>query len=181
MTASDFRSERIWSPPRWARLDSTPVRGVAAALLLNLFVVSCSTVGGDAAAQADPVRIQFLDSETFDTELSSALEERGPEVEVTMVGPVTLNEVPERLDVWLYHVKDNYGGELELIAEDGEFAARGPGAMGLGLAIVAYGRLREHLLYRPARNYDALVYYTPADGRITRVIFRHKPEGTADR
>ena len=73
-----------------------------------------------------------------------------------------------------------YGGEIELIAEDGEFTGRGAGAMGLSLAIAAYGRLREHVRYSPARNYDAAVYYLPADGRITRVIFRRKPEETAD-
>ena len=69
-----------------------------------------------------------------------------------MVAPVTLNEVPERLDVWFYQLKDNYGGKLELIADDDEFAARGPGAIGLSLAIAAYGRLREHVLYRPVRK-----------------------------
>ena len=175
MTTSDSRAEP-WFPPRCARLDPRPARRLAVALVLSLFAASCSTVGGDADAAAEPVRIQFLDSETFDTELSSALEEGRLEVEVTMVAPVTLNEVPERLDVWFYQLKDNYGGKLELIADDDEFAARGPGAIGLSLAIAAYGRLREHVLYRPVRNYDARVYYTPADGRITRVIFRHKPE-----
>ncbi len=153
------------------------------ALLLFISIASCTTIeSGDSDREELPAGIQFLDSDSFDTALSAFLKDEKAEVEVTMLARVTLNEVPERLDAWLFHVKDHYGGAVELVPEEGAFAGRGPAvAAGLTLAIKAYGMMRERLLYSPAQNYDALVYYEPVDGRMTRVVFHHRSAGSRDR
>jgi hypothetical protein len=102
----------------------------------------------------------FFDSQAFDADLSDAMK-ADPEVIVVEV-PVAfhLNEIPERMDKWLYAVKDS-GGEIELRPTDPIAERSAAAAVQLGVAL--YRHLSTQLTYRPARSYEAVVFYN-ADG-----------------
>ena len=38
-----------------------------------------------------------------------------------------------------------------------------------------YAKIKEKLLYSPAKNYNATVYYEPRTGNVTKVMFLKKP------
>ena len=115
--------------------------------------------------------IQFLNSDIFDRQLSRALSSKEPTVKVTFPIAFTTNEIPERIDKWLVAVED-YGGTIDVQPEQIE--------RGLLDNLVAsfikgvYEKIKEKLMYIPAKNYNATVYYEPRTGNVTRVMFLKK-------
>lgn len=115
--------------------------------------------------------IQFLNSNIFDRQLSRALDNQHPTVKVTFPIAFTTNEIPERIDKWLVAVED-YEGTVDVAPEQIE--------RGLFDNLVAslikgiYKKIKEKILYSPAKNYNVTVYYEPRTGNVTRVMFLNK-------
>ena len=70
-----------------------------------------------------------------------------------------------------FEVIEGSDGEEGLsLAENGK-----PDCMVLDLIIGIYELAKEHLLYSPAADYNAVIYYDKSNGNITYVLFVHKP------
>lgn len=124
--------------------------------------------------------IDYADLDGFDRSLSSNLRGTPTDVTVKFVAPTTVNEIPTRMDKWLSVVEKN-GGKVQA-APDPEIAVASRGLITdvVSLAVGAYNLAKEKILYGPSKEYNAMVYYEPGTGRITRVVFRRKTEGPAN-
>ena len=96
-------------------------------LLAALVFSGCSNL---SQSQAKP-EITFIDTQKFDSELSSSLSSINKPVEVSFYNPITPNEIPPRLEKWLSMV-DKSGGKVNVSSPVGEPAPKSP-ALILGL------------------------------------------------
>ncbi len=115
--------------------------------------------------------IQFLNSNIFDKQLSRTLSSKEPTVKVTFPIVFTTNEIPERIDKWLVAIQD-YEGTIDVQPEQVERGLLDDFVKSLINGI--YERIKEKLLYSPAKNYNATVFYEPRTGNVTRVMFLKK-------
>jgi len=160
---------RVW------KMTGLAFRSWRAAGLLGLALVFGFGLPGaclDAAAETkdEAPTIAFFDSSPFDSKLSAALKKEPPVVRVEFPAPVTVNEIPERVDKWLSQVEE-YGGTVELRPED---TTRGIIGMIIDLIIGSYRLAQEKMLYGPVEDYNAEVWYKKEDGRITKILFVRK-------
>ena len=136
--------------------------------------VSDASVEGVESVDARGQEIGYLDSDTFDSRLASALRGGTPTVTVRFVVPVPLDQIPERVDRWLSAVGERYGGIVELEPDPNFPATRDIVGIGISIVTRVYQAVQKKLLYRPAGAYDATLYYHPGENAITRIEFRHK-------
>jgi hypothetical protein len=130
-----------------------------------------STDGALAPGNDVVLEVQFLDSRTFDSNLSDALGNQPWRVIVTPVAPFSVNEIPERLDKWLYVVQDS-GGTV-LVQEEPEEIVRGGIAGGLGVAIEIAKYVIEKREFGKARNYNVTLLHD-MDGQVQMVTFERR-------
>lgn len=148
-------------------------RRALAALLVALGLACASTRSPEEVATGE---ITFLDSGLFDQSLSRSMWSKSNPIIVNMAAKATLNDVPERLDKWLYQIGEKTGGRVEVEPDPALPQDRSVAMIGLELAIQAYEFAKEKMTYHPARNYDATIFVDPSDGRITRIMFSLRPE-----
>jgi len=113
--------------------------------------------------------LAFRDLDEFDQEFSTLLDsEKSKNVEVSFVAPVTINEFPPRLQKWLSVVKDS----------DGNVTVT-PRTRGIGLSVLlmapqAYSYIKELMLYKPAKKYNAVISHNPSTGMVEKFSFVKK-------
>lgn len=137
--------------------------------------------GGPQAGPTDtagaPPKIEFFDMSSFDSKLSAAMKKNPSLIAVTFPVSVTVNSIPKRLDKW-FSVIEKSEGTVKLKADE-EAAPPGMkkrGALSLlvSLAVGVYNLVREESTYGPAKNYNALVHYNKATGKIRQIDFTRK-------
>lgn len=144
-------------------------------LLAVLTLLLCVGPGcaSKKAVQTDAVaEIQFFDSFSFDRKLSSSLRADLPEVTIVFPAAITLNSVPERLDIWLSKVEE-YGGTVELVPVDDT----GKGILSeiLSFMVAVYDYIKDKAIYSPVEDYNAQIHYLKTTGIVTKVLFVRKP------
>ncbi len=121
--------------------------------------------------------MQFVDSQMFDDQLRTSFSGDVPEITVSFSGAtVTVNEIPDRLDSWLYSISKRDGGKVEVLPDPALPATRNPIALALSFGVTGYKLVREQVHYYPARDYNAFIYHDPTSGVLTRVVFVHVPQ-----
>jgi hypothetical protein len=151
---------------------------VLSLICMGIIFHSCSSqmpAGKAFSQQAVQKELQFFDSDIFDESLSSSLGSGGSEITAKIPDEsVRITEkFPKRLDKWLYMVKTNKG-EVRIEAEPASGAEKGmPGFIGEILTGI-YDAIRKMILYAPAKNYNATLYYEKKTGQVTRVVFAKK-------
>ena len=115
--------------------------------------------------------VSFIDSSVFDSDLHDALSKETGTVYVTPAVPFLVNKIPPRMDKWLAAVKK--GGGKVVARQDRAVATRSLISMAFDVAVALYGQIAETMLYAPAEQYDATVYYG-AEGKVERVLFTRK-------
>lgn len=136
-----------------------------------------------AIPKQEKVELAFINSRTFDTDLSDAMRALAPEIVVTAASPFTLNNIPERLDKWLGLVKEK-GGTVTAQAlppKDQQLAARGLLGVIIDVVVALVQASAEHTLTDPAKNYDVRLYYDGVTGAVERVNFTRKTETGASK
>jgi hypothetical protein len=151
------------------------------AVLFLVLTVGCGwamadLAGADDEQQKPEKEIEYFDSEVFDFKLGLAMRRDLPTVTVKPIVQFTVNDIPERLDKWFTAVKE-YGGSVNL-RPDPEHKTRMIGAI-FDLIVKGYQAVKELLLFKAAKQYNAVIYYIPGDGTITRAEFIHKTAGSA--
>ncbi len=136
------------------------------ALLLALLLAACAS-----APKPPKSEISFIDSRIFDEELSDALSAGLKEVTVTTEAGVTLGNIPERMDKWLYAIRDADNPVVAKPREGTAYRSIGLVALLQAIATGTYEFLRESVTYYPARNYRATLLYDKATGRVDQVVF----------
>ncbi|EDN66805.1 secreted protein [Beggiatoa sp. PS] len=148
---------------------------VVAMLLLSGCVTSTPIPTSQRSIQSfrNTANIHFNNTGVFDTDLKEAMSTRVKTIIVTVVGDISMNKMPERLEKWLSAVRYK-GGKVEFIPE--------PKPKSPIFSLIAEIRefvnwLNEASWYEFAENYEALVFYEPRepkDGKIKRLEFRRK-------
>ena len=118
-----------------------------------------------------PDRLAFLDSRIFDEELSRSLSAGHKQVTVDTSAGVSIDKIPERMDKWLYTVRE---ADREVVAKPKEqVRMRSIGLVALIQAIATgtYGWLRDSITYSPARRYNATLIYDKATGNVEKIVF----------
>ncbi|MCB1895734.1 MAG: hypothetical protein H6945_12285 [Zoogloeaceae bacterium] len=149
-----------------------PSYRIVVSVLLACLLAACAGRPSGPPQQ----NIAFIDSRIFDDELSRSLQAGFDEVTVETDASVTLAQIPERMDKWLYTVRE---ADHPVVARPtGQPLTRSIGLVALLQAIATgtYDWLRESLTYSPARNYDATLIYDKDSGRVEKVVFRAVPK-----
>ena len=114
----------------------------------------------------------FIDSKIFDRKMSSMTKAKLKEIQIEFADKPSPNELPERLDAWLDAV-DRYGGTVDIEPTE---PMRGVLGALVYLASEAIRAAKKKSLYRGAKHYDAVIYYSPESGLVERVLFSRKEE-----
>ena len=151
---------------------------LAGLIMCVLTLAACSSSGPASKDELKTAEneIQFFDSGSFDRKLSFTLAKNTPEATVIFAAPVSLNNIPERLDQWFSHVEED-GGTVTLEMEPGtDETARGVVSEALSLLVGVYEMVADKIIYGPVADYNAIVYYRGDTGTLTRVVFVYKPK-----
>ncbi|MEN8158935.1 MAG: hypothetical protein ABFS41_02555 [Myxococcota bacterium] len=145
-------------------------------LLAPLAALAVAVVLACASGPPPPSQLTFVDSKIFDDQLHAALAAEHPAVTVQFMGSdVTVNQLPERLDTWLYLLVDRYEGKIQMTPDPSAAMSKGIEGIAMGLAVGAYKLATERMYHGPIKHYDATVYFIPGSGALTRVVFQRKP------
>lgn len=147
-------------------------RGIAGCLA-GALLLACASPRPPIAPES--VDLTFLDSRSFDQQLSSTLAAGPTVVAVDFIADVSPNALPERIDRWLYAVSSR-GGPVRAERDPRLARERAFGAdVAITLALRTYAHVREQMIYRRAAGHAAIVYVDPAHDRVTRVLFFRMP------
>tara|TARA_B100000315_G_C14155538_1_gene397632 strand:- start:26 stop:412 length:387 start_codon:yes stop_codon:yes gene_type:complete len=78
-------------------------------------VVKAVAKPGDAKKsliKEQTVDLAFFDSYSFDTDLSDTMGDHYRDIDVNAPSAFSLNDIPDRMDKWLYRIKDS-GGKVK--------------------------------------------------------------------
>jgi len=114
--------------------------------------------------------INFFDSEVFDIKLGLSLRKKLESVDIKVITPFSTNNIPKRLDKWLSAVSRN-GGKVDVQADPAFMKTRGIISEIVDLIFSLYDGAKELAFYNATDNYDVVLYYKPADGMVTKLIF----------
>ncbi len=133
--------------------------------LIALFLWSCAT----QKTFSELGHIVFTDTDVFDNNLSESMSVNSDTITVTMLAPVSINQMPNRLNKWLSAVNSR-GGQVEFYPK---IESKSPIWL-LGFLPMAYRFLRNELLYGSASDYNAKIFYKPESGTVEKVVFVKK-------
>ncbi len=119
------------------------------------------------------IPIDFFDSEIFDLKLGMALIAGQPTVEVKIIAPFTVNQIPKRMDIWLSAVH-NTGGSVETKPDPEFLKDRGVVREIIDLVVQVYKEVKDVAVYGSASNYNLTIFYKPNVGTVTKMVFAHK-------
>jgi len=156
--------------------------------IIQLDTTSCSSISGqvisvpsqtvaESANQGsiseDQDRIVFINSSTFDEDLSRILKDKKPIVTVFFVDSIGLNSIPERLETWLVAVKKLGGQVSKQAVKPQEVATRFlPYIKLIMFAVDIVRKIADEYKYTGAGNYDAVIRYREDNGAVIAVDFR---------
>lgn len=123
-----------------------------------------SQLGATAESQ-----LTFFDSRVFDDGLSSAMRSDSAEIVVDVPSRFSLNKIPDRVDKWLFAVKDS-GGEVEAVPE---IRTRGLVSAAIDLVVTFAGKIDDYLMFGPSENYSATLIYS-AEGTVMKIVFKRR-------
>jgi len=118
-------------------------------------------------------KIEFLDIGTFDTDLSNSMTASFSTITVKTVSPITVNDIPDRLEKWFAAVREN-GGSISIEPKTRSLTS----VVSLLLPVLDnYGSLFNTQItniYSNAVNYNAIISYQPDSGVINTIQFVKK-------
>ncbi len=115
-----------------------------------------------------PVQLVFLDSRVFDEDLSGSMRGASHKITVNVPAGFKLNDIPERIDRWLYSVKQ--GGGKVVAKPENPPRTRGLVAAVIDIVVSIAERVDEMRLYQPSQQYRATLLYRE-DGTVRKVVF----------
>lgn len=157
-----------------------------ATLFLAILIASlgCANRGGKSEAQSksngliihgapevqkpDIFELAFIDSGSFDKQLSEALKHDNAKIQIVVPSSFDLNDIPPRMDRWLIRVQKS-GGRVAAQPE-ADIGTRGAVGLILDITSVIADKITETMLYSPAGDYDALLLYDQ-EGEVSQIIF----------
>ena len=119
---------------------------------------------------AKPSQIVFFDSRSFDKDLSKAMRSGQSEIVVDVPAAFSLNKIPERVDRWLYSVKDSGGDVVARPENEKAGATRGIVSAVIDVVVSIFNKVDEMETFGPSDHYHATLLYRD-DGSVNKVVF----------
>ena len=94
-----------------------------------------------------------------------------PAITVDAPAGFTLNKIPNRVDRWLYSIKEA-GGKVVARPEH-ELKMRGFVSAVIDVILSIVEKIDEMALYQPSEKYNATLLYRP-DGSVSKVVFEKR-------
>ena len=137
-----------------------------------LFLSSCAITPDSQKTQ-----LTFMDTNTFDHELSNSMAAHPQMITVSMLGKVSINKIPKRLGKWLGAVTEKKG-RLDVNPSNTK-------SLALIIAVLSglpsiYKWVKIKVSYANTIHHNAKIFYTPETGNIQKVIFRKKEKPIVD-
>lgn len=153
-------------------------------LAASLLSINCAIADDEAppaevnesntqTTQAAGNPIDFFDSEVFDLKLGKALLGEQPSVEVKIIAPFSVNQIPKRMDIWVSAVQ-NTGGNVETKPDPDFIKSRAFISEIIDLIVQVYKEVKQVAVYGVASNYNLTIFYKPDAGTVTKMVFTHK-------
>lgn len=142
-----------------------PLRSRLLALGAAVLLAACAAT--PAVDPGVPQRIAFIDTDSFDKQLHGALGARAGSVEIAMLAPASVNNLPPRLSRVISTVQDA-GGKVTLSpAPAGTTDGTAKSLSLLSLLPALVNAVQDYTTRQAYRDYDATV--TVEAGQVTRV------------
>jgi hypothetical protein len=148
-----------------------------------IFITACEST--PTKNKSELMNLSFVDMEDFDQNLSESMSANLDTIHVKMIGPVSINQIPNRLGKWLSVVRDK-NGHVDLTAKKNTpHKSNGDNEVGtnklpilliLGALPSTYNFLKQESIYGIAANYNVKIFYNSESGKIEKLIFRRKAE-----
>jgi hypothetical protein len=122
-------------------------------------------------------QLRFVDSDMWEKDLQASMGAELPAITVGFAGnDATMSNMPDRLEKWLYVIDKRDDTETKFEPDPAFLTPKNPIPLGLAFSIgmAAWGIYQDWAHYAPSRGYNALVFYHPTEGYLTRVIFVRK-------
>jgi hypothetical protein len=132
-------------------------------------------------SQIDLENIRFIDTEIFDKNLLQSMKANSETITISIIGQISINNIPERLGKWLSIVMDRQGNvyfnklksNTDIPLNERTISAE-PVSLLIGVLPTAYKFLKKEASYGLAGNYNVTVFYIPENGLIKKIIFTRK-------
>ena len=141
----------------------SPLRTLLLPALVALSLAACQTPPSAASATAPAAKpeLQFVDLQSFDRELSTALASQLPKVDVVFYDRVPPSAMPERLQRWMASVEAG-GGTVKVVPPPGSVTPKDPFLLFSAISAVwNASRLANAAsassLVKPAQGYDVSI------------------------
>ncbi len=125
-----------------------------------------------------PSQLRFVDSQIWEKDLQKAMGEDLPAITVAFAGnDATVSNMPDRLEKWLYVINERDDGKVDFQPDPAFLVPKSiPYGLVFSVGMAAWNMYKNWAHYAPSRDYNALVFYHPSEGYLTRVVFVRKPE-----
>lgn len=135
--------------------------------LITLLLCSCSAMSSKPHRELE--NISFVDADVFDNQLLELMSTDTNNIVVSMIGEVSINQMPARLGKWVSVVNEK-GGQVGF---EPKTTSRSLSLL-IGLLPPTYEFISEQLVYQSVGNYNATIFYDPATGKINKMVFVNK-------
>ena len=151
-------------------------------LLMLVFISACEST--PTKTNSDLKNLSFVDMEDFDENLSKSMSADLNTIQVKIIGPVSINQIPERLRKWFTVVREK-NGRVDLTETKKHRKKNGDHESGMSKVPIilfvsalpsAYKYLKNESVYGNAANYNVKIYYNPDSGKIEKLIFQKKAQ-----
>ena len=153
-------------------------------LITSLLSINCAIANDEAppteanenTIQITPAAnnpIDFFDSEVFDLKLGKALLVEQPTVEVKVIAPFSVNQIPKRMDIWVSAIQ-NTDGNVETKPDPEFLKDRAFISEIIDLIVQVYKEVKQVAVYGVASNYNLTIFYKPNLGTVTKMVFTHR-------
>ena len=151
--------------------------------LVLIFLSACEST--PTKNQTELMNLNFVEIESFDQNLSESMSADLNTIQVKMIGPVSINQIPERLGKWLSVVRDKNGRVILTKTRTAQKSSNDnnevetsklPIVLILGALPSTYKFLKQESIYGVAANYNVKIFYNPESGIIEKLIFQKKAE-----
>ncbi len=146
--------------------------------LIILVLIGCNSTPTKSKIELENIR--FIDTEMFDKDLIQSMKANSETITVSIIGNISINNIPERLGKWLSIVTDKQGNvdfnkiKSTNTAQYERTTGVEPVSLVIGVLPTAYKFLKKEASYGLAGNYNVTVFYILDNGFITKIIFTKK-------
>ncbi|RDH84091.1 MAG: hypothetical protein DIZ80_08135 [endosymbiont of Galathealinum brachiosum] len=147
---------------------------------LMLFgVISCANISSVKEPPKDisgnDYHINYIDSSVFDSQFTQLLTGEANSVSVEVMGDISINNIPERLNSWLENSTMNGSTVTMVDSRDVEKDRGLPGKV-LQLIYEYYKEYQSNIKYEYAGHYDIELIYNKETGSIKNINYKFRDD-----